>query len=124
MLKRCLFVSVVIMISMWGKICCPLEAGELRQIEFYRLNKRNPGAGDYLGGAEIDTAGKVKLNIDDPELAEILTSPYKTVTGDKKDGVLIQKEIVYVPGTEEHLLAIARECYRFGYIAKRIIEKQ
>lgn len=123
MLKRCLFISVFIVISVWGRICCPLEAGKLSQIEFYKLNKQSPGAGDYIGRAELDDSGKVILSINDPELTKILTSPYKTLTGEKKDGVLIQKEIVYVPGTEEHLRAVARECYRFGYIAKRIVNK-
>jgi len=58
------------------------------------------------------------LNISDAKLREILTQPYKGLGGGRKGDEFVDKEVIYLPGTIEHLRAIAIECYRFGYIGE------
>lgn len=89
------------------------------RVEFYKINKVDSDKKEFLGYAEI-REDKLFVDVKDERLEKILTSPYKTIRGDKRGSMIIDRVVVFQPGTKAHLLAIATECWQFGYIAKII----
>ena len=92
------------------------------KVKFYAIDQEKVDKGEFVGTAEIK-AGKLEINVTDPNLEKILQEPYITMTGEAKEGVARDWLITYQPGTPEHLQSIAIECYRFGYIGELVKEE-
>ena len=129
-MKRSLFIFLVFNLSLNLVIlkanCAKSEKerGLIKmRVKFYTLDIENRKKGDFVGEAIVKENGKIVLNISDAKLKEILTQPYKGLEGGRKGNEFVDKEITYLPGTVEHLKAIAIECYRFGYIGEIVKDK-
>lgn len=91
------------------------------EVKFYAIDREKMGKGEFLGIAKIQ-GGELIVNVTDPELEKILKNPYKTMQGEVKGGMAVDRAVTLQPGTIEHLKTIAVECWQFGYIGE-IVEK-
>jgi len=124
-MKRGLFMFLVFSLSLnlitTKANCTKSEKGRSlikMKVKFYTLDIKKRKKGDFVGEAIVKENGKIVLDISDAKLKEILAQPYKGLGGGRKGDEFVDKEVTYLPGTIEHLRAIAIECYRFGYIGE------
>lgn len=87
------------------------------KVKFYTIDRQKLGKGKFLGTAELRN-GKLYVDVTDTKLKNLLNSPYQTIKGEKKGAMIVDKAVTLKPGTEEHLKAIAVECWQYGYISE------
>ncbi len=87
------------------------------EVDFWKVKQDTLEKGEYLGSA-IATQGNIYIDIKDPRLKEILENPYAPVGELSEEGTVKDWLITLNPGTTSHLKAIAREAWRWGYLAE------
>ena len=87
------------------------------RVEFWKAKANSFEKGEYLGCAVL-IDGKLLVNVKDPRLKKILENPYIPIGEMTEEGTVRDWQISYMPGSLAHIKAIAREAWRWGYIAE------
>lgn len=95
------------------------------KVKFYKIQKKRLGGegvvviytkGAFSGTMEIKNGELSYHGKKDENLLDILFRPYHMVLPDSKRRKF-QEKMLY-PGTPQHLEAIRRSCWNYGYIAE------
>lgn len=87
------------------------------RVEFWKAKANSFEKGEYLGCAVL-IDGKLLVDVKDPHLKKILENPYIPVGEMTEEGTVRDWQVSYLPGSLAHIKAIAREAWRWGYIAE------
>ena len=87
------------------------------RVDFYKIDRKKLSADKSAGWMQYKK-GTISMDIKDSKLKKILQSPYHTKTGKKVDGIFKTYYIELKPGTYEHLMTIAMEISKFGYVSR------
>lgn len=87
------------------------------KVDFWKIKQNPLGKGKYIGSATIINK-HLFINVTDPKLRKILKNPYVPIAEMTVEGTARDWQISYPPGSVSQLKAIAREVWRWGYVAQ------
>jgi hypothetical protein len=87
------------------------------EVDFWKVEYNDQEEKEYVGSAKI-VEGRLFIETEDPKLKELLENPFTPIGEITEEGAMRDWQISYAPGSVSHLKAIAREAWRWGYIAK------